>query len=148
MKNLFLSAFLILICSATQLYAQVNKTIVGVWWNQEKDAKIEVFEKNGKFYGKIIWLEKDYEDDGSKPNLDDKNPEKELQKRPVLGLQILSDLVWDEDDNEWDDGNIYDPKSGNTYSCYATLDGNDKINLRGYIGFSLIGRTSVWTRVK
>ncbi|MFN5760608.1 MAG: DUF2147 domain-containing protein, partial [Sphingobacteriales bacterium] len=46
----------------------------------------------------------------------------------------------------WDDGNIYDPKNGNTYSCTIKLTNPNTIEVRGYIGVSLIGRTDVWTR--
>ena len=51
-------------------------------------------------------------------------------------------------DTKWENGTIYDPKSGNTYSCTMELDGPDKLKVRGYIGISLIGRTDVWTRVR
>ncbi|MBK6374224.1 MAG: DUF2147 domain-containing protein [Saprospiraceae bacterium] len=57
---------------------------------------------------------------------------------------ILNNLIYD--DGEYTGGNIYDPKNGSTYKCYMVLDGN-RLNIRGYIGISLIGRTSVWTRV-
>ena len=66
---------------------------------------------------------------------------------PLLNLQILKDFVYDAEDKEWEDGTIYDPKNGKTYSCYMTLDGT-KLNVRGYVGVSMIGRTSVWTRVQ
>jgi uncharacterized protein (DUF2147 family) len=58
----------------------------------------------------------------------------------------MTNFVYDED-NVWNDGKIYDPKTGKTYSCKMTLSGNKKsLDVRGFIGFSLIGRTSVWTR--
>ena len=71
-----------------------------------------------------------------------------MQSRRVVGLEILSNLVWDEGDNEWDDGEIYDPKSGSTYSCYGELEDKNTLKLRGYVGISIIGRTAVWTKVK
>ena len=51
-------------------------------------------------------------------------------------------------DKRWDNGTIYDPKSGNTYSSFMELDGPDRIKVRGFIGISLIGRTDVWTRAQ
>ena len=48
--------------------------------------------------------------------------------------------------NVWDDGNIYDPKSGNIYSCTIKMTGPNTIDVRGYIGISLIGRSDTWTR--
>ena len=77
---------------------------------------------------------------------DAKNPEARLKSRPILGLEILKDFVFD--DGKWTDGKIYDPKSGKTYSCNMTMKGNDVLNMRGYIGISLIGRSETWKRVK
>jgi uncharacterized protein (DUF2147 family) len=48
-------------------------------------------------------------------------------------------------DNEYEDGTIYDPKNGKTYSCIIRQKGN-KLSVRGYIGVSLIGRTTTWTK--
>ena len=50
-------------------------------------------------------------------------------------------------DTHWENGTVYDPKSGNTYSCLMDLDGPEKIKMRGFLGISLLGRTQVWTRV-
>ena len=77
---------------------------------------------------------------------DKNNPDKVLQSRPDLGLELLKDFTFN-GDNVYDDGTIYDPKNGKTYSCKMTLDGNN-LRIRGYVIFSLFGRTEVWTRVK
>ena len=61
-----------------------------------------------------------------------------------MGLKMLHGFSFKTD--EWTDGKIYDPESGKTYSAYMKLENKDKINLRGYIGISLFGRTSEWTR--
>lgn len=113
-----------------------------VWYNQEKTSKIQVYKaKDGKFYGKIIWL-KDPLKDG-KPKLDEENPDKGKRTQPIVGLVILRGLKKD-GDKEYSDATIYDPKNGKTYSCKITYKGN-KLDLRGYVGISLIGRTSTWT---
>jgi len=65
----------------------------------------------------------------------------------LLGLQILKNFVYDAQDKEWEDGTIYDPKNGKTYSCIMTLSGNN-LNVRGYVGISMLGRTGVWTKVQ
>ncbi len=122
--------------------------VLGIWFNEEKDAKIEMYKDGNKYFGKIVWLEEPIDPETGKPKLDDENPDEELQKRPVMGLLLVKDFTFDADDSEWDDGEIYDPKSGNTYSCYMKFDdGNrDKLKVRGYIGVSWIGRTTYWTR--
>lgn len=126
--------------------AQSPDAITGVWWNAEKTSKIQVYEKDGKFYGKIVHLEVENDSEG-KPRKDKENPNDKLKSRPLKGLVILKDLEY-QGKGSYDDGEIYDPKSGKTYSSSAELVGKDKLDLRGYIGFSLIGRTSTWTRAE
>jgi uncharacterized protein (DUF2147 family) len=118
--------------------------VLGIWFNEEKDAKVEIYEEGGQYFGKIVWLEEPIEPETGKPKLDDENPDEELQKRPIMGLLLVKDFIFDGE--LWDDGEIYDPKSGNTYSCYMKMESNDKLKVRGYIGISLIGRTTYWTR--
>lgn len=119
--------------------------ILGKWLNEDEDAQIDVYEENGKFYGKIIWLLNPIDEETGKPKLDDENPDEELQKRPVMGLLLLKDFVFDED--EWEDGTIYDPKNGKEYDCYIKFKEKDLLKIRGYIGITLLGRTTYWTRV-
>jgi uncharacterized protein (DUF2147 family) len=132
----FTSLFAILFI-ANISFAQSANSILGKWLSEKKESKIEIYQQGGKYYGKIVWTKTD----GIK---DDKNPDATLKSRPLLGLLILTNLESD-GDNEWDNGKIYDPVSGKTYSCNASLvDG--KLRLRGFVGISLFGRTSVWTR--
>lgn len=151
MKNLK-TAFLLfaaLLFSAGNIMAQDFKKddILGVWLNEDEDAHIEVYKDGDLYFGKIIWLKFPIDEETGKPKLDKHNPDPELQKRPSLGIELLTNFEWD-GDNEWDEGDIYDPKSGKTYSCYIVMKEYDLLKIRGYIGISLIGRTTYWTRVK
>lgn len=143
----FILTFIISTFFISQGFSQTRKAsdILGVWFNEEKDAKVEIYEENGKYFGKVIWLEEPIRPETGKPKLDDKNSDEELQKRPIMGLLLVWDFVFDGDD-EWEDGNIYDPKSGKTYSCYMRFESETTLKVRGYIGISLIGRTTYWTR--
>ncbi len=140
-------AFIML--TATQLTAQKADDILGVWLNADKDAHIEVYLVGNKYFGKIIWMQDPIDPETGQPKLDKLNPEVSLQSRPKMGLVLLSDFVFDED--EWTDGEIYDPKSGKTYSCYMEFEDeadHNTLKIRGYIGISLVGKTTYWTRVK
>lgn len=140
----FVLPFILLACFlSANLFAQANPdAILGIWFNEEKDAKIKVYKENGKFYGKIVWHKT-----GDGISLyDENNPDEELQKRKKLGLIILNDF--DFDDGQWEDGTIYDPKSGKTYSCVIKMQKDGSLNVRGYIGISLIGRTTHWTKAE
>lgn len=127
-------------------FAQADK-ILGVWLSEEKDGKVEISKRNNKYYGKIIWIApKNYVN--GEPKKDINNPDPALRTRSNLGLEILKDFVYDSGDKEWTDGTIYDPKNGSTYSCYMWFedDAPNILNIRGYIGFSLLGRTTLWTK--
>jgi uncharacterized protein (DUF2147 family) len=127
-----------------------GEAIVGKWLNQEGTSHIQIFKATngsfaGKYFGKIVWLKEPLKN--GKPKVDDLNPDPKKQAVPLLGLQILKNFVYDAQDKEWEDGTIYDPKNGKTYSCNMTLDGNN-LNVRGYVGISMLGRTGVWTKVQ
>ncbi len=131
----------------THAFAQNTHTaegIIGTWLVQHGSAKIKIEKTNGKFSGKITWLKTPFDNTG-KPVLDTKNPDKTLQSRPQLGLPLLENFVYD-GDGEWTDGIIYDPDSGKTYSCNITLKDEETMEVRGYVGISLFGRTETWKR--
>ena len=128
-----------------------NDDILGTWFNQDKDAKIEIFKCGNDYCGKIVWLKNPTYPADSKegtpgtPKLDTKNPDAAKRKTPLLDLQIVQRLQFS-GDNQWKNGKIYDPDSGKTYSSKATLASHDQLDLRGYVGMSMFGRTEKWTR--
>jgi uncharacterized protein (DUF2147 family) len=117
----------------------------GLWYNDIKSAKVQITRAgNGKFYGKVVWLKEPLKN--GKPKVDELNEDPKLRTRPRLGLPVLNDFVKDGDE-KYDDGTIYDPLNGKTYSCKITYKGNT-LDIRGYIGISLFGRTTVWSRAE
>lgn len=145
MKNLCAILLLILL-TLTLAWAQKEPdTPMGTWMNEEKEARFEIFTCGDKLCGKIIWLKEPLRN--GKPKTDDQNPNPKLKARPILGMLFMKDFQYKEG-NKWDEGTIYDPKSGKTYSCYMKVINKDKMEVKGYIGISLIGRTQVWSRVK
>jgi len=146
MKKIKITAAIILMIAfgMGQLMAQSGDRILGQWLNEEKDAKVEIYKQGDKYFGKIVWLQTPNREDGT-PKLDDENPDEALQKRAIQGLEMLTNFTYDDD--EWDDGEIYDPKSGKTYSCYMELEEPTKLMIKGYIGVKWIGRTTYWSKV-
>jgi len=132
--------------SITMVQAQSADAILGKWINPSGEGQIQIYKKGDLYYGKLVWLKFPNDEVTNKPKLDKNNPEKNLQSRPISGLEILKNFKFD-GDNVYEDGNIYDPKNGKDYSCKMTLNGN-KLKIRGYIGISLLGRSEVWSRVK
>ncbi len=144
MKRLFVILFLAVYAFAG--FAQEADKITGIWWNEEKTSKIKVEKVNGKYIGTIVYMIPEKYVNG-KPPVDDKNPDVKLQSRPVVGLQILEGLAFESGAKEWKNGKIYDPKSGKTYDCYAWLEGNDLLKLKGFVmGMRWLGRSSEWFR--
>jgi len=119
--------------------------IEGKWYNEEKTAQVEIYlAKNGKYYGKIVWL-KEPEKNG-KPRTDEHNPKESEQGKPLMGLLLLKSFV--KDGNVYEDGSIYDPKNGKTYSCKITYKNASTLSIRGYVGISMLGRTTTWTKAE
>jgi len=148
-KLILLTCVAALLLSVLPLLAQKASpadAILGIWYNAEKDAKIDVYKENGKFFGKVIWLKNPLDDKG-KPKTDIENPDPTLRTRPRLGLIVLTNLAYKEG-SKYEKGKIYDPKNGKTYSCQAELANPKLLKLRGYIGISAIGRTSEWMRAE
>ncbi|UFK98362.1 DUF2147 domain-containing protein [Kaistella faecalis] len=126
---------------ATLSYAQIE----GKWktiddeTGQEKSI-VEIFKKSdGKYYGKVTQLLIK----PANPNCVDCKDDR--KNKPILGMEVVRGLS--KDGSEFTGGTITDPKTGKTYKCTITRSG-DKLNVRGYIGFSLIGRSQTWHKVK
>ena len=139
------SLLIVLFVFSVQVFAQKKDDILGKWLNPTGEGQIEIYKRGDKFFGKLAWI-KEPNDQHGKPKTDEKNPTESLRNKPILGLEILKNFIFD--DGKWIDGTIYDPKSGKTYSCKLTLKDNNLLNVRGFIGVSLIGRTEVFKRVK
>ena len=101
---------------------------------------VEVFSKSGKIYAKVV----EVLDLGHKNSLCQKCADEDKNK-PILGLTIIKGLS--KDGSEYNSGEILDPKNGKLYKCALSLETKDKLKVRGYIGFSLLGRTQYWHRV-
>ncbi|MCB5247364.1 MAG: DUF2147 domain-containing protein [Candidatus Cloacimonetes bacterium] len=143
MKKLIFAIAALAMLLPLALVAEIYK-IEGLWYDQDKDAKIQIYKtKSGNYDGKIVWQKVPNED--GKPKVDKKNPDKSLRSRPLMNLVIVKHLK-SKGNNKYDGGTIYDPKSGNTYASKAELTGPNTMKLRGYIGVSLLGRTQTWTR--
>ena len=140
-------AIVMMVLGALQINAQSDQ-VVGIWLTQEADSKIEISkDANGVYSGKIIWLKTPKLN--GKPRFDTNNPDEALKIRPIIGLNLLNNFTFDDD--EWVDGTIYDPKSGKTYSSLMWFDDEDDtktLSVKGYVGVSIMGRTVTWTKVQ
>jgi uncharacterized protein (DUF2147 family) len=134
--------------------ADAADAIVGVWETAPTDkgyAHIEMVRRGDVYDGKIVWLNELLYPQGDEmagqTKVDRMNPDPALRQQPIIGLAIVHGLRH-AGEGSWEGGTIYDPETGKTYRSKASIaDGGETLNLRGYIGISLFGRTSQWKRV-
>lgn len=125
--------------------AAFAQDVIGKWKLEDGTAIVEVYKSGDSFNGKIVWLQKPTEADGT-PAKDKNNPDKNLQSRQLIGLNMLSGLK--KADGEYVGGKIYDPGNGKTYNCSMKVEG-DVLKVRGSLDKKgLLGRTMDWFRVK
>ena len=117
--------------------AGYSQTIIGKWLTEAGDAKVEIYEANGKVNGKIVWLEK------GPDTKDTHNTDEKMRSRKLMGVNILSGLT--KKSEKWEGGRIYNPKNGKNYKCSIWLDG-DKLKVRGYLG--VFYETQTWKKAK
>jgi uncharacterized protein (DUF2147 family) len=119
--------------------------IIGLWEVGSGKARIKVTKYGDKYGGKIVWLRDPLDEKGEK-KVDKNNPEETKRTMPLLGLNNLLGFSYKEK-GEYSGGTIYDPENGNTYNCVINLEDENTIQVRGYIGVQLFGRTDTWKRV-
>jgi uncharacterized protein (DUF2147 family) len=143
MKRFFIACTLAAVAALTSWDAvavdPAQAAVLGNWLTQPKDGIIEItLQPNGSVQGRIVG--------GAYPGRKDtKNPDPALRDRVLRGQVIMKGLK-PSGVNHWSGGTIYDPDKGSTYKCYLDLQPGGTLKLRGYIGFSLLGRTQTWTR--
>lgn len=146
-KFIFLSTGLFFLTSILAFSSLQDNpdAILGDWKTGAGNAIVRIYKNGQKYQGKIVWLKEPVDPETGKPKVDKNHPDESSRSRPILGLINVWGFQFDEKNN-WKDGHIYDPKNGKTYSCKIKMINNATIEVRGYIGISMIGRTDSWTR--
>jgi uncharacterized protein (DUF2147 family) len=127
-----------------RIWAAEDTSPIGLW--KAEDAKIQIFDEEGKLAGKIAELDEKYTKDGQEKT-DIRNPDPSKRGRPLIGLVFMRGFT-PAGPGKWEGGTVYDPKTGNTYSASLEYDGGKTLKLRGYLLISLIGRTAVWIKAE
>lgn len=147
MKKIFFSTLMLLISIAGFTQQPADK-IIGTWESTgaEVGLKFEIYKTGDKYFGRLLWASNMYEADMETPKKDFNNPNKALQSRSRKNIVNITNLKYD--DGEYTDGKLYNPSDGDTYSLKAKLKNADELDFRGYIGFSLLGKTMKFKRVQ
>ncbi len=138
MKHLLVIIF----ATLTSIFYAQNKAddVVGTYMTDKNEAMVEVYKTGTKYFGKINWTK-------TPGKMDTNNPDAAQKTDKLAGKEILKSFDFNGKDT-WHNGTIYDPKNGKTYSCKITRDDKGNLNVRGFIGVSLLGRTAFWIKVK
>jgi len=123
--------------------AQTAADPTGIWLTQAGDAKVRVSKCNGGICGVVVWLRDPIDPATGKPQVDDKNHNPSLAKRPVIGLPLFQGMP-QSGPNKWS-GTIYNADDGNTYASNISVGGADTLRVEGCVGALCGGET--WTRV-
>jgi len=142
-----LMMFLLLPTLSSFLQAQDDgDRLVGLWLPSNEKARVKIEKIGDKYYGRIVWLKEPKDEDGNE-KVDKNNPDESLRTVKLLGYRLLKDFVY-KGKNKWEDGTIYDPENGSNYNCTIVLIDENTIDVRGYIGVSMFGRTDTWKRLQ
>ncbi len=122
-------------------------SVVGFWRTGDGKAVVQIYKESEKYFGKIIWLAEPNDPATGKAKLDKKNEDEKLRNKPIIGLVNLRDFEFIKN-KLWENGKIYDPKSGEDYSCTMKMLDDNTLEVRGYVGIAMFGRTDTWKRQK
>jgi uncharacterized protein (DUF2147 family) len=121
--------------------------LIGVWQPSSGKAKVKIEKIGTKYYGKIVWLKEPNDPTTQKSKVDKNNPDESMRNVPLKGYRMLKDFVY-AGKEQWNEGTIYDPENGSTYSCEINMKDKNTLEIRGYIGVKALGRTDVWKRLE
>lgn len=138
LKNILITIFLITFCvskiNSNFVITDDAEKIVGIWFTDDKTSKIQIYKNESKYFGKIIWMAKN-------------ESKEELKVKPQVGYQIFRKFTF-EGKNVWSGGQVSDPRSGMTVSGKLTLKDKNTLNVRGYLGAPMFGKTVILSRVE
>ena len=118
--------------------------VLGNWMAESEKIAIDIYRCEDELCGKVIWIVKPYGKDG-KFKRDKRNPDPSLRHRPYCGIEVIRGLNG-KDDHQWRGGKFYYIKKGTTYDLDIALKDEDRLEIRGYLGIRLFGKTEIWTR--
>jgi len=154
-RNVFFS-FLVLLLTTfafkkaqAQAIAPADK-ICGKWMSEEKNCIVNVYKTGNEFGAKLMWFNDS--DDKSRPmniRTDAKNPDATLRNRKLIGMEVLENLTYNPATNSWENGIIYDAKSGHKWSSAASFADNNSnvLKVTGYWHFKFLGKTMTFNRM-
>ena len=138
-------AAIVVLLTANEV-AAVDVMPHGLWLTENTRAIVEIAPCDDRTCGKIVWMANPLDDTGE-PKRDVNNKDAFLRGRTLCGLTLIGDLVPEPGDEAYF-GFVYNPRNGQKYTARVTSLSKDKLEMRGFVGFSLLGKSQIWTRVQ
>lgn len=146
-KLFFLSVVMITVVQKS--FSQNNPDqIIGSWMSAENNLEVEIFKAGDNYKARVDWF--DDSDDKSRPmntRCDFRNPDETLRKRKIIGLVVMNGLIYNEENNDWEQGKIYDPHSGKDWNAKVCFTKNGLLKVRGYWSFQLLGKDLLFRKI-
>ena len=139
----FVIAIMAALLATPSVQAQVATDPAGIWLTQAGDARVKVSKCGSGICGVVVGLKQPIDPATGKPQVDDKNPNPALAKRPIIGLPLFSGMHAT-GPGKWS-GQIYNADDGSTYASHVSVTGADTLRVEGCMGAFCGGET--WTRV-
>ena len=149
--SLTLTVFIFLSGTAGFLFAQNSyraDALCGEWWTPDNDGRIIFFKSGETYSGKVSGFKKPNDPETGKPRLDKHNPDPLLRNRPIMGMVLFYNFEYSASNDKYINGNLYDSDHGKKYSCWIKLIDKNVLELHGFVGFSLLGKSVYFTRVQ
>ncbi|MFZ5731778.1 MAG: DUF2147 domain-containing protein [Pseudomonadota bacterium] len=138
----FTLAFLLILAAPPALAQTLDPA--GIWLTEKGDAKVRVTRCGSGVCGVVIWLRDPIDPDTGKPQVDDKNPNPQLAKRPIIGISLFNGMR-PSGANRWS-GRIYNADDGRFYDSNVSVTGPNALRVEGCVGAFCGGET--WTRTR
>lgn len=122
--------------------------IIGYWMSTENNLEVQIFKEGDNYNAKVIWI--DDRDDKNRPmnmRTDFRNPDESLRNRKIIGLVVMNGLIYNNDNNDWEEGKIYDPHNGKDWNAKAFVTKGGLLKVRGYWGFQLLGKDLLFRKI-
>lgn len=148
MKNNILGIMSFVLLTSSVAAQSKQDAIVGKWMSTEGNLMVQVYKYGSEFKAVVLWF--DDSDDKSKPyyaRYDTKNPDHSLRWRKILGMEVMHGLVYNADDDEWQDGRIYDASTGKDWNAKAWLTKDGCLKVRGFWHFEFLGQNMCFKKV-
>lgn len=126
-----------------------ENAILGKWQSMGGSVTVEVYKEGDKFHAKLVSF--DDSDDPSRPmnaRLDELNPDPQLRNRKVLGIDVVRNLSFNSKQKRWEDGIIYDSRTGKSWSAVAAITRQGLLQVKGYWKFEFISKSARFKRVR